>query len=137
MTHQRNKAASAAPRIRELAARFPQAFTADKNAVHRPLAVGIREQLRARTGWGRRSVVNSMFFFCGRRRYQESLVEGAERVNLDGEVVGVVTADEAAHAAELVKADTARRAEKAKSSASLGDLKIAARARRAKTKNSS
>jgi sRNA-binding protein len=128
MSHQRNTATASAPIIEALAIKFPGVFVADKTQPHKPLALGIRQQIRiACPELGRRKVANAMFFFVGRLRYREALVEGAARIDLNGKPVGKVTKDEAEHAAERVKADLARRASK---QSSLSDLKLAASMRK-------
>jgi sRNA-binding protein len=109
MTHARNTAKSAAPIIKTLAQRFPAAFVANKFEPHRPLAHGIREQIRALCPeLGRRKIANSLFFYTGRLKYREALIEGVPRVDIDGHPVGVVNHDEAEHAAARVAAEKER-----------------------------
>jgi ProP effector len=123
-----NSAKTAEPKIKELATRFPAAFVFDKWEPHRPLACGIFEQLRdACPDMGRRSLKMALFFYTGRLRYREALVEQALRIDIDGHPVGVVSHEEAQHAAQRVAAEKARRASQP---AGIGALKAAATMRK-------
>jgi ProP effector len=105
-----NSAKVAEPKIKELATRFPAAFVFDKWEPHRPLACGIFEPLRdACPDMGRRSLKMALFFYTGRLRYREALVENASRIDIDGHPVGVVSHEESVHAKERVAAELARR----------------------------
>ena len=105
-----NSAKAAAHVIKQLAARFPAAFVVDKWEPHRPLACGIFEPLRdACPDMGRRSLKMALFFYTGRLRYREALVENASRIDIDGHPVGLVSHEESVHAKERVAAELARR----------------------------
>jgi len=126
----RNSAKAAAAVIKQLAARFPAAFVVDKWESHRPLAYGIREQIRALCPeLGRRKIANSLFFYTGRLKYREALTENAPRIDIDGHPVGVVSSEEAQHAKERVKAELERRNNQP---TSISGLKLAAQQRKNK-----
>jgi sRNA-binding protein len=119
-------ARAAVPVIEKLAERFPAVFVADKWQPHKPLAHGIRDQIRAACPEiGRRKVCNALYFYVGRLIYREALIAGATRIDIDGQVVGEVSPQEAHDAAERVAIEKARRDSQA---ASLSGLKLAAQA---------
>ena len=88
---------------------------------------------------------NALRLYCSNRFYLQSCIEGAPRIDLDGEVAGQVTAEEAANATQRLAQRQAKRERrrlvqaKAKAEAkirnagriSLADLRAAAQARRA------
>jgi len=84
-------------RVREtLVERFPKCFM-PKGAIKRPLMVGIREQITARCPHLTEIEVGIALrdYTRGNHKYRSQLFCGAERVNLDGEVVGYVSQEEA------------------------------------------
>ena len=98
-----------------LAETYPDCFTAEQYLPHRPLKIGIDRGLAeccpalyARE----RGVV--MRFYVSRVMYLQSLVEGAGRVDLDGNVCGEVTASDAEHARSRVAGIMAARDSAAK-----------------------
>jgi ProP effector len=77
-------------------------------------------------------------FYCGNEGYLRGLLKGARRVDLAGNPVGTVTADEEDNAKQKLAAMEAKRTRRKQAMAqqkaapkrlSLGDLKAAARAR--------
>lgn len=75
--------------------RFPSTF-AIWRTTPKPLKVGIHKDLRAAfPDTGRAYIGVTLQRYTHTRRYLECLVEGAERVDLDGTVVGAVTAEHA------------------------------------------
>ena len=81
--------------------RWPEAFKREDEPPT-PLALGIRHAVtQALNGLAKPGVINQAFFiYCHRQAYTEALMQpGATRVDLDGDVVGLVTAEERAHAA--------------------------------------
>jgi sRNA-binding protein len=125
-----NSAKAAAHVIKQLAARFPAAFVVDKWEPHRPLAYSIREQIRALCPeLGRRKIANSLFFYTGRLKYREALIEDEPRIDIDGHPVGVVSREEAAHARERVRAELERRNSQP---TGISGLKFAAQQRKSK-----
>jgi len=67
-----------------------------------PLAIGIRQQITARldSQFRPREVARALRHWCRQSTYQRALVTGAARIDLDGQIRGVVTEDEAVHARE-------------------------------------
>ena len=87
-----------------LAAAFPNCF-APKGADKRPLAIGINKEIMAampELGFLRLS--NALGDYTSGPTYLCHVVEGARRIDLNGEPRGVVTAEEAAHAAARLAA---------------------------------
>jgi ProP effector len=80
-------------------------------------------------------------FYCANFRYLQACVEGAARIDLDGEAAGSVSADEAAHASQRLMQYRARKPKPArpapkpaaptKRPISLADLRRSAAARKA------
>jgi sRNA-binding protein len=85
-----------------LAARFPQTFVADSSRPHRPLKVGIDRDLVALGVLDEASATRTLRHYCSRLMYRRSLVAGAVRVDLDGQVAGEVATAHAAHAQRIV-----------------------------------
>lgn len=73
-----------------LIAKYPKTF----GYKPKPLAVGIREELFTvvkELGLSRRELNAFLGFYCRSKEYKEKLILNAERINLKGEVAGVVT----------------------------------------------
>ena len=86
--------------LARLAEAFPQTFVLEKHRPHWPLKVGIAADIRARCPAVERRVLSVVLSVYTRRvMYLQSLVEGAARVDLDGEAAGEVTARDAEYAA--------------------------------------
>jgi ProP effector len=82
---------------------YPGAFKNFKSA-KLPLKVGIRADiLAAMPDVEPKLIEAALREYCYRSDYQRYLTEGAGRVNLQGEVVGTVSAEEARHAATCMK----------------------------------
>jgi ProP effector len=90
-----NKYAEAA--VSELAEEFPAAFTLDPTLV-RPLKLGIKDDIYARSGMSHRRVTAALKVYCNSVPYLTVCTEGAVRVDLTGARAGVVTATDAEHA---------------------------------------
>ena len=78
-----------------LVEQFPLAFM-PKRTPKKPLKIGIRDDVLALTKdlkayWVRRAIGD----YCGGLRYLENLIEGTPRIDLGGNEVGSVTADQA------------------------------------------
>jgi sRNA-binding protein len=99
--------------IAELAERFPSTFTAEKSLPHRPLKVGIAEDLVAAGIICKTTLGRILRSYCQRPLYLVALTEGSPRYGLDGSQVGMVSADEAASARDRLAAMDANRAEQA------------------------
>ena len=82
--------------LRILIEQFPDCF--DWND-HRPLKIGIHKDLVAR-GIDRRPARVGLSRYCGQIGYHHVLVEGATRIDLDGQPAGIVTPQEARFAAK-------------------------------------
>jgi len=123
-----------------LAKLYPKCFSVYERK-RKPLRVGIHANLLAAldgalTPAGLHAALR---FYVGNPAYLRAMLCGAWRIDLDGQVAGVVTLDEEAHAKAAlgrIKAKRAARVAAAKNQAppvkrlSLADLKAAARARK-------
>lgn len=88
---------------------FPEAF-----GMVRPLALGIREALVARTTLSDAEVSSFLTFYTRSAAYLRAQAQpGAVRVDLDGNVVEAVSTDNSAFAAERLHHELARRREHA------------------------
>lgn len=82
-----------------LATAFPDCF-APAGAEKRPLALGVHDAvLAALPEIGRRRLAEALADYTSGPTYLRHVVEGAERIGLDGAPAGLVRASEAAHAA--------------------------------------
>jgi ProP effector len=82
---------------------FPGAF----GNPPRPLVIGVAGQIMARTGLDPHAVRVALYVHCSSPPYLAALVEGAVRVDLDGNAAGVVLREQAAYA-RWQEAKTAR-----------------------------
>lgn len=64
----------------------------------RPLKIGIHEELAAREPWPEKLVRRALACYVNLPRYLKAVREGAERIDLAGQAVGVVDAEAAEHA---------------------------------------
>jgi ProP effector len=100
--------------ISALAELFPSTFVVDKLKPHRPLKVGIHQDLLER-GLLSPDECRAVFRrYCSRLMYQRALGAGGPRYGLDGEPAGEVTAEQMAGGKSVVTAIEAKRAAKAK-----------------------
>jgi hypothetical protein len=84
---------------RTLVKRFPRCFCVFGKP-KRPLKIGIFADITERApDIDRHDLINAMADYCGGGSYHAACVEGAERVDLDGNVTGIVNKSEAAHSA--------------------------------------
>jgi sRNA-binding protein len=90
------KAVEAVAALRILIEQFPLCFGWND---HRPLKIGIHKDLVAR-GVDRGVVRLGLSRYCGQVGYHHALVEGATRIDLDGQPAGIVTPQEAGFAAK-------------------------------------
>jgi ProP effector len=86
--------------IETLAALFPYAFVANPREPHRPLRIGIRDELIASGIMSWAETRRALFYYVNRVMYLRAFVPGAVRVGLDGPPAGTVTEAEIAHAQE-------------------------------------
>jgi ProP effector len=101
--------------IAELVKAFPAAFTLD-SALVRPLKLGIKDDIYARSDMSHRRITAALRSYCSSANYLTACTEGAVRVDLTGELAGSVTAVEAEHAVQakaLLLKISAKRARKA------------------------
>lgn len=117
-----------------LRTKFPQCFARLDLSRRQPLKIGIHADIVAMAPELRPvDVGRALKFYAGHVRYLASCTEGTHRIDLAGQAVGIVTAAEAAHAAELLAKIKGGRQRQARPNTpprlSLSDLKIAARKR--------
>ena len=79
----------------ELCARFPAAF-APRDGIKKPLKIGIFHDIRVAAPeikfFGLKLALKN---YCSRRSYLRALIEGAPRIDLDGQPNGFVTKEQA------------------------------------------
>jgi sRNA-binding protein len=135
-----SRAQAIAAAIGLLAETFPRSFFVYEGR-RRPLKIGIdKDVLTALDGVITPAELHrALGFYCSNPAYLSHTRKGAWRLNLDGEPAGVVSADEEAHAREIlvrIKAKKKARTAAAKAQTSpakrlsLADLKVAALARK-------
>jgi ProP effector len=97
--------------LKIMAERFPRAFTDPP----RPLKVGVTKDLipAVRGAVGARAVRDAIALYCRRPAYLKMQIEGATRVDLDGNNCGNVTADQAEGAKQRLEWKAARSWERA------------------------
>lgn len=91
-----------------LKAHFPSCFKELKEI--RPLKIGIKQDLVKHLGarediviGDKACMVNSLAYYVNSVAYHKSMTEGSMRIDLDGQEVGPVTAEEARYSAECRK----------------------------------
>lgn len=87
---------------------YPEVFNRENV---RPLKIGIQEDLIEDGKVAKNKIKRALASYVRAPQYFRSMVEGADRVNLQGESAGAVTAEEAAHALEKLKEFKKRRRE--------------------------
>jgi ProP effector len=92
----------ARPIIAMLCEKFPKAFVMYEQR-RRPLKLGIhRDVAAALPALSVMEIKTAMRCYCGNLGYNRACVEGAARIDFDGNAVGTITADEAANAKHQV-----------------------------------
>jgi sRNA-binding protein len=94
--------------IAALAVLFPAAFAAEPWQAHRPLKVGIGNDLVARGVLGVNEVNAALKRYVDRLMYQKCLATGGARVDLEGNVSGEVSTEQRCRADKLVLRINAR-----------------------------
>src|ERR1700740_1973012 len=94
--------------IAALAAMFPAAFSAEPWHEHRPLKVGIGNDLVARGVLGKREVNAALKPYVDRLKYQKCLAAGGARFDLEGKVAGEVSRQQRCRASRMVARIKAR-----------------------------
>jgi ProP effector len=100
--------------IAALAALFPAAFSAEPWQAHRPLKVGIGDDLVARGVLGAGDANAILKRYVDRLVYQKCLAAGGARVDLEGNVAGEVSSEHRCRAQRLVAPSEARQVADAK-----------------------
>jgi ProP effector len=95
--------------IDALVERFPRAFFADPSQT-KPLAVGVKEKiLQQMSTLAPKTVADALRRYAGSPDYLKATIEGAARMDLDGQAAGVVTKGQAEHAQRRLAGMAARR----------------------------
>ena len=100
MGHKNHRRAASHAALTALVAAFPTAFF---RAGRKPLKLGIHDDLIAR-GVAQDVIQRGLSSYCQSVGYLAALKTGAARIDLDGNAVGTITADEASHAAQKLAA---------------------------------
>ena len=96
------EAAAATATIERLAATFPKAFFVFEGR-RKPLQVGIRNDIIAKIVIETRELNRALRFYTRNVGYLRGLRAGVARIDLDGNPIGTVTAEQAQAAAEEIK----------------------------------
>jgi ProP effector len=112
--------------IAALAALFPAAFSAEPWQAHRPLKVGIANDLVARGVLGPREVNAALKRYVDRLMYQKCLAVGGARVDLEGNVAGQVSSEHRCRAERLVSHIEARQPAETEVAKRKGAVRLAA-----------
>jgi sRNA-binding protein len=121
--------------IAALAALFPLAFSPEPCHAHRPLKVGIGNDLVARGVLGEQEVKAALKRYVNRLMYQKCLAAGGARVDLEGNVAGEVSTDQRCRAEGLVARIKARQVAEAAPAKAVPENKEAVRQAAAPTSN--
>ncbi len=106
----KNRAANMAA-LQQLSEAYPNTF--DRKNV-RPLKIGIQDDLVADEKLAKNKIKRALASYVRSINYLRSLQEGADRVDINGEPAGAVTAEEAEHAKGKLKEINQRRREQKK-----------------------
>jgi ProP effector len=109
-TKTKNRAANQAA-LKLLMDTYPQTFNKDEV---KPLKIGIQDDLLADEKVAKNKIKRALASYVRSPNYFRAMVEGADRVDLAGEAAGKVTAEEAEHAKQQLKAFHQRRKEQQK-----------------------
>jgi ProP effector len=109
-TSLRTDLASAKATLAALADLFPELFAAEGWQPHKPLKIGISNDLVER-GVLLPVECKALRYYTMRRQYQVALASGGPRYDLDGNPAGEVTAEQMAAAAKIIECIDVRRAE--------------------------
>jgi len=94
--------------IAALARLFPAVFAAEPWQAHRPLKVGIGDDLVARGVLGAREANAALKRYVDRLMYQKCLAAGGARIDLEGDVAGEVSSEQRCRAERLLARIEAR-----------------------------
>jgi ProP effector len=101
--------ASAKATLAALAELFPALFVAEAWQQHKPLKIGVANDLVER-GVLLPTECRALSFYCRRRLYQAALAAGGPRFDLDGNVAGEVTPEQVENAKASLAGIEAKRA---------------------------
>lgn len=90
---------------------YPETFSSEEP---KPLKIGIQEDLVSEEKVSRGKIKRALATYVRNPRYLQSLVEGADRVDLKGESAGKVSAEEEVHAKAKLDEYKQRRIERQK-----------------------
>ncbi|WP_108126264.1 ProQ/FINO family protein [Saccharospirillum mangrovi] len=93
----------------ELCELYPNAFNPRQP---KPLKIGIHETLAEDGKLSKTRIRRALNVYVRLRSYYACMVEGADRVSIDGSAAGTVSAEDAGHAKEKLDAIDKRRAER-------------------------
>jgi sRNA-binding protein len=124
--------------------RFPQTFARLNDRRRRPLKIGIRDDITAAIpDLAPIEIGRALRLYCSDLRYHRACIDGADRIDLDGNVAGAVTTAQAENAKATIAGIEAKLAQRRRRSAtsapaappapkrlSLADLRAAAAARK-------
>jgi sRNA-binding protein len=91
-----------------LASRYPRCFFADP-AQRRPLKHGITDDLLENTNMSPEEISQALAWYCGAPGYRFKVRSGAARLDLNGDVAGMVTRQEQEAAHDWIKAQPWKR----------------------------
>jgi ProP effector len=117
----KNRRAAAHAAVTALVETFPDAFT---RTDRKPLKLGVHDDLLAR-GIDPDVIQRGLGSYCQSTGYLNATKAGAARIDLDGNEVGAVTAEEAEHAAQKLAA-AAERAKTVLANAAMEQARAAA-----------
>jgi ProP effector len=106
---------------------FPAAFSAQPWQAHRPLKVGIGDELAARGVLGAREVNAALKQYVDRLMYQKCLAAGGARFDLEGNVAGEVSRQQRCRASRMVARIKARQVAEAATAKTEAESKATAR----------
>jgi ProP effector len=75
---------------------FPMLFVAERWMPHKPLKIGVHNDIIAAGILHPHEIRAAIGYYRGRLQYQRALAAGGPRYDLDGNVAGEVTADQVA-----------------------------------------
>ncbi|MFY0656734.1 ProQ/FINO family protein [Neptunomonas sp.] len=109
-TKTKNRAANQAA-LKLLMETYPKTFNREDV---KPLKIGIQDDLLAEEKVAKNKIKRALASYVRSPQYFRSMVEGVDRVDLQGEAAGKVTAEEAEHAKSQLKEFHQRRREAAR-----------------------
>jgi ProP effector len=93
--------------IAQLANLYPVAFSTDPSRVQ-PLAIGVKEALLRECNLSPQDIDNALRCYTRSVGYLKTIIEGAARIDLNGQAAGVVTTGQAEYAQRLLSKGAAK-----------------------------